>query len=337
MSGLHSANQPDVGMIFAELRAIERTMALKGALDLELFTHIDDGAVTPDAIARRIDASERGVRILCDFLTVCGHLEKRDGAYGLTVNSKMFLTKRSAAYLGSMADFLADLDTLSLMRDLSGVVRTGGSHKAHGLDPEHPMWVSFARNMAPLARMIAGFAVPHLVSGPEPMRVLDIAAGHGMYGITLAQRNPLAEVTGQDWNNVLAVARENADQAGLVDRYRTLPGSAFEVNFGTGYDLVLEPNFAHHFDPQTNATMFRKIHAALRPGGRLALIEFIPNADRVSPPAAASFSMTMLTSTPAGDAYTFDEYKQMLQDTGFGDIRMVDVAPTPQRMVIATA
>ena len=126
MSGAHAAAQPDVGTIFAELRAIERTMALKGALDLELFTHIDDGAVTPDAIAKRIDASERGVRILCDFLTICGHLEKRDGAYGLTMNSKMFLTKRSEAYLGSIADFLADLDMLSLLRDVSGAVRTGG-------------------------------------------------------------------------------------------------------------------------------------------------------------------------------------------------------------------
>ena len=199
------------------------------------------------------------------------------------------------------------------------------------------MWVSFARNMAPLARMIAGFATPHLVSGPQPMRVLDIAAGHGMYGITVAQSNPLAQVTGQDWNNVLAVARENAETAGVGDRYQTLPGSAFEVDFGTGYDLVLEPNFAHHFDPDTNRTMFRKIRAALQPGGRPALIEFIPNPDRVSPPAAASFSLTMLTSTPAGDTYTFDEYRQMLQDAGFGNAEMVDVAPTPQRMVIATA
>ena len=337
MSSSHTISQPDLGVIFAELRAVERTMALKGAIDLDLFTHIDDGAITPDAIAKNIGASERGVRILCDFLTVCGHLEKQDDTYSLSVNSKTFLTRRSPAYLGSIAEFLAGLDTLSALKDVGAVVRSGGSHVAHGLDPEHPMWVSFARNMAPLARMIAGFAVPHLVSGNHPMRVLDISAGHGMYGITVAQRNPSAHVTGQDWKTVLAVARENAESAGVGGRYQTLPGSAFDVDFGTGYDLVLEPNFAHHFDKPSNVTLFRKIRAALNPGGRLAIIDFIPNPDRVSPPAAAAFSLTMLTSTPSGDTYTFDEYEHMLKEAGFPNAHLVDLAPTPQRMVIAQA
>ena len=54
-----------------------------------------------------------------------------------------------------------------------------------------------------------------------------------------------------DWASVLEVAKENAQAAGVADRYTTLEGSAFDVDYGSGYDLVLLTNFLHHFD-QTN-------------------------------------------------------------------------------------
>lgn len=100
---------------------------------------------------------------------------------------------------------------------------------------------------------------------------------------------------------------------------------------------MLEPNFAHHTDPATNTVLFRKIHAALKPGGRIAIIEFIPNEDRVSPPAAAAFALTMLTGTATGDVYTFAQYEAMLKNAGFRDAKMMDLAPLPPRMIIATA
>lgn len=207
--------QPDPGVIFDELRAYVRSAALKGAIDLDLFTHIDEGAATPAAIAARAGASERGVRILCDFLTVAGHLTKgkKDGGadgYGLPINSKLFLSKRSPTYMGSIADFLAGADSVAMMSDIAAVVRKGGALHDQAFAPEHPMWVVFARAMAPMMKGVAEAAVPHLVAGDAPMKVLDIAAGHGMYGITVAQKNPSAQVTGLDWQNVLAVAQENA-------------------------------------------------------------------------------------------------------------------------------
>ena len=57
--------------------------------------------------------------------------------------------------------------------------------------------------------------------------------------------------------------------------------------------------------------------AALRPGGTVAIVEFVPNPDRVTPPASAGFSLIMLATTPEGDAYTFAEYSDMLARAGF--------------------
>ena len=104
---------------------------------------------------------------------------------------------------------------------------------------------------------------------------------------------------------MLEVAKENAREAEVSDRFTPRPGSAFDVDWGTGHAVVLLTNFLHHFDPKECETLLRRTRAALAPGGRAVVVEFVPDESRVSPPEAAVFSLTMLASTPAGDAYTF--------------------------------
>jgi SAM-dependent methyltransferase len=321
--------------LFMALNAYQQSMALKGAIDLELFTYIAQGASTAPEIARRCHASERGAAILCDFLTIHGFLTKDRDSYGLTPESAMFLSKDSPAYLGTAANFLVSERGLKQYRDVAALVRKGGAlDDGEGLSPEHPMWVEFARNMVPIV-FPAAQAMARIVSEPgKKSKVLDIAAGHGMFGISVAQQNPAAEIFAVDWKNVLEVAIENAIRAGVRDRYRTIPGSAFEVDFGSDYDLVLLPNFLHHFDAATNTKLLKKIRAALKPGGKVATLEFVPNDDRVTPPAAAAFSFIMLGATAAGQAYTFRELDQMLRDAGFGASTIQDVPGSPERLIL---
>jgi 2-polyprenyl-3-methyl-5-hydroxy-6-metoxy-1,4-benzoquinol methylase len=169
----------------------------------------------------------------------------------------------------------------------------------------------------------------------QKLRVLDIAAGHGLYGIAFAKQNPQVEVTALDWANVLEVAKENAAAAGVADRYETRPGSAFDVDYGTDYDVVLLTNILHHFDPPTCEAMLRKVHGALKDGGRAVTLEFVPNEDRITPPQAAMFSMQMLGGTPAGDAYTFAEFEQMFRNAGFTRSEMHELPPSIERVVIS--
>jgi cyclopropane fatty-acyl-phospholipid synthase-like methyltransferase len=166
-------------------------------------------------------------------------------------------------------------------------------------------------------------------------RVLDISASHGLFGITVAQMNPRAHVVALDWAAVLAVAEENAARAGLADRFSKIVGDAFTVDLGQDYDVVLVPNFLHHFSIADGTCFLRRVHAALRPGGRVVIVEFVPNDDRVTPPPAAGFSLVMLGTTPEGDAYTFAEYRQMLADAGFGDPALHSLPPTAESAVVA--
>ena len=314
-------------------------------MELDLFTAVGEGANTAKALAERCQASERGVRILCDYLATLGFLTKLDARYALTPDSAAFLDRRSPAYLGATVKFLTIPTLLEGFEKLGAAVRKGGTaiDEEGSTAPEHPIWVEFARSMAPLAAMSAPLiarllnaqAAPDSIGAGGPWKVLDIAAGHGLYGIELAKQNPRAQVVAVDWPSVLAVAEENVRAAGVADRWETCPGSAFVAHFGDGYDVALLTKILHHFDPPTCEKLLRRVHAALKPGGRAVTLEFIPNPDRVSPPRAAQFSLVMLSSTPEGDAYTFAELEQMCRNAGFARSEFHPLPPTDQSVVIS--
>jgi ubiquinone/menaquinone biosynthesis C-methylase UbiE len=311
---------------------------MKAAIDLDVFTAIGDRKTTAEQIAERAGAAERGIRILCDYLTVMGFLTKKDSHYGLSPDSAVFLDRRSPAYMGSVADFLDAPELLHAFDHLADAVRKGGTVMSDEgtVSYDNPIWVQFARSMAPMMKMPAE-VISQLVGADKggKCRVLDIAAGHGLFGIDIARHNPQAEIVALDWANVLEVAKENARKSGVDSRYSTIAGSAFEVDFGQGYDLVLLTNFLHHFDPPTNEGLLRKVHAALAPNGRAVTLEFVPNDDRVSPPDAATFSMVMLGSTAHGDAYTFAELDRMFSNAGFSRSEHFRQAPMPESVIIS--
>ena len=217
------------------------------------------------------------------------------------------------------------------------VQRGGVAPAGNTVAPENPIWIEFARAMVPMMVPAAhGIADALAIESAGPTRVLDIAASHGIFGITLAQRNPKVEVTAVDWASVLEVARENAARDGVSERIHLKPGDAFEVDFGADYDVALVTNFLHHFDHATCISFLTKVRRALKTGGRVVILEMVPNADRVTPAVPARFSLTMLGGTPAGDAYTFDELRDQLEQSGFADATSHSL-PTPETVVVARA
>jgi SAM-dependent methyltransferase len=336
MSTTPEASHPTPERLFGAINAYQQTEALKAAIELEVFTAIAESNTTAQAIAKRCQSAERGIRILCDFLTIHGFLTKSGAQYGLAADAAAFLNKHSPAYLGSSTQFLLAPHIREAHACLTDAVRRGGTAMGNGtLEAENPDWVKFAEAMMPLMFMPAKLTAAELRKGGESHKVLDVAASHGIYGIAVAQLNPNAQIYAADWKNVLEVGAKNAENMGLANRYHLIPGNAFETDFGTGYDLVLLPNFLHHFDPPTCTTFMRKVHAALAPGGRAAIVEFVPNPDRVTPPSAAAFSMMMLATTPTGDAYTFAELEGISKDAGFARVELVPEPVAISSLVIA--
>lgn len=330
---------PNPVRIFDTIQGYQRAYALKAAIDLDVFTAIARGNNTAAEIAKACQGSDRGMRILCDAMAVMGFLAKANGRYSLNPDTAFFLDRKSPAYLGHALTFLMHPTQLRNFEHLPEAARRGGASDEEGtLAPEDPIWVEFARGMAPLmmpaAQAMAGLLQAELGAKPA-VKILDIAASHGLFGLVVAQKVPQAHIYALDWANVLQVARENAQRQGMGDRYHLLPGSAFEVDYGTGFDAVLITNLLHHFTPAENEAMLKKSSAALGPGGQVIVLEFVPNEDRVSPPVPALFSLTMLGSTPHGDAYTLAEYATMFRNAGLEAPRQVALEPMPQSLLVA--
>jgi SAM-dependent methyltransferase len=333
------SDKPSPEIIFQSLFAYQRTAALRAAIELDLFRAVGEGPGDVASLARRCSAAERGIRILCDYLTIAGLLAKRDGCYSHTPTSALFLDPHSPACIASTARFLAADGLQEPFGRLAEIVRRGRTVMPGqgSVEPNHPMWVEFAHSMAPMMAPLAAPLGAIVLDGQRgPVSVLDVAAGHGLFGIEVAKQNPEARVTALDWPAVLEVAHGNARRAGVHDRMSYLPGNAFEVSFGGPHDIILITNFLHHYDGPTCVELLRKARAALKPGGRVAALEFVPDEDRVTPPMTAAFSLTMLATTVAGDAYTFRELDGMYRAAGFARVVPHPVPESPHTIVIGS-
>jgi len=325
-------------LVFETLLAHQRSAALRAAIELNLFRALGEGPGDVRTLAEKCGASERGIRILCDFLVIIGLIAKKpDHTYAHSATSALFLDPVSPTCLATTARFLSQPDLMEPYNRLAEIVRTGRTVLAGDgtVEPENPVWVEFAHSMAPMMAPMAGpLGSVVLSERAGPVHVLDIAAGHGLFGIEVAKQNPQATVVALDWAPVLEVARQNAIRAGIEARFETLPGSAFEVEYGGPFDIVLLTNFLHHFDHATCVGLLRKVHGALKPGGLAAALEFVPNEDRVSPPIPAMFSLTMLATTTAGDAYPHSELEQMYRESGYGSVSSHPVPNSPHTIVV---
>jgi SAM-dependent methyltransferase len=318
--------------IFECFTAYQKTAAMQAAIDIGLFSAIGAGHSSVPAIARASGTSPKGVRVLCDYWTVQGLLLKEGDGYRLTPEAAMFLDRSSPAYLGGVMGFMNG-PIKPFFDRLTGAVRNGGCESAGSVEPEYAGWIPFAEEMGammfPTAQAIAQ------IVGPVSGRVLDVAAGHGLFGIVLAQKNPELNITALDWASVLRVATERAKRMGVGERYTTIAGDAFTVDLEGPYDVILLTNLLHHFSAVECTALLKRLRGALRPGGRLVTLEFVPNADRVSPPMAATFPLVMLATTARGDAYTFAELERMLREAGFAMNTLHQPDDSPQQVIVS--
>ncbi len=311
--------------------AYQKTAAMSAAIKLDIFTIIGGQRLSVQQIAEACNCPLRGVRILCDFLCVIGLLAKETDSYYLSEDVRRFLDRSSPACLADIIDFFAAPETITqVMSDPTSYVKAGGASGLTNVSSDNPVWVKFALAMVPFSAVEAKRAAAYMAKRAiRPRHVLDVAAGHGLFGIEASKLGGDAFVTAIDWANVLEVAQRNADAAGLGDRYKTISGNAFDVDWGAGYDLILLPNILHHFNEDGCIRLLNKAKQSLGEGGCVFIIEMIPNADRISPPEQAAFAFLMLATTPEGDAYTAREYEEMARKAGLSLANSMRLLPTP--------
>jgi ubiquinone/menaquinone biosynthesis C-methylase UbiE len=299
---------------------------LNAALQLNVFSIIASGRSTAAAIAGAANASERGMRMLLDTLTALQLVTKSTGQYHLTASALKYLVRDSADYMGAIME---DDSLFEAWSKLVESVRTGKPpRRVERQADAEKFFPILIRSLHVLHREPARRAARTLTAGASRsgLQVVDIACGSGVWGIALAEARPDAAVTMQDFAGVLEHTRGYVQRHGIADRCTYLPGDLKEVDFGSErYDVALLGNIIHSEGERSSRDLLRRLHRALRSGGKLAIIETIPNDERTGPPRCVLFALTMLLNTEFGDTYTLAEYTDWLTEAGFGRVATADI------------
>ncbi len=317
---------PDAASLLQMAFSFAPTRILQSALELGAFDQIAAGRRTAAEVANAASAKERGTRMLLDSLVSLQLLTKRDGHYDLAPVAAEHLVRGRPGYMGSVIE--ARLNERG-WQNLTDTIRTGTpvQHAESQQDAEEffPVLVRSLHviNM-PFARRLAsalGAGTTH--SG---LKVLDIACGSGVWGIAVAEADQRATVTAQDYPRMLEIARDHAKRHRVENRVEYLPGDLKEVAFGENrYDVAILGNIVHSEGERSSRDLFRRIRPALRPGGRIAVIDMVPNDARTGPPFPIFFALQMLLNTTEGDTYTLTQYTRWLTEAGFRQVETADL------------
>jgi SAM-dependent methyltransferase len=310
------------------------TAILHAGVESGLFAQLAQGPRRMDELLAAMAASPRGLPALVNALVGLGLVCRQGDRYALAPDTATFLTPDSPAYLGPFFRHICDLVPTWLKLDEA--VRTGrpprqagaedGRSEAFGCLAE----ALFAVNW-PGTQILAQHLAPIL---PATRTILDVAAGSGVWSISLAERAPRAQVTAVDWAEVLATTRRFVTRAGLANRYRFVGGDALEADFGQGYDIAVLGHILHSEGEDRSRRLLRRVFDALAPGGTIAIAEWLVAADRGGPAASLIFAVNMLLLTESGTTWSFDEIAGWLRDIGFVEPAALD-APGPGTLLLA--
>jgi ubiquinone/menaquinone biosynthesis C-methylase UbiE len=302
---------------------------LDACIEYDFFTLIDKGFQTAEEIAREAGTNLRATRIVLDSLIASALIEKKNGRYTLLPVSETFLVRGKPSYIGDFRHVALAL--WDGMANLKQSLKTGKPMSRMDTGNELAVWEKLVIGIIPIAEPVAKALCDILRIGTDRkgVRVLDIAGGSSIFGMTILARDPSAQVTQLDWPNVNAVAKQLNRERGLDGKIRFIDGEhRSAVLENRYYDLVLASNFCRFESPEGNQELFRKAYQALKPGGSLVVNDFLPNEERTGPTFALRFSVYTLTHTPEGECWTLSQYDDWLKTAGFKSIQTHGDIPT---------
>ena len=299
------------------------------ALKLGIFDAIGIIARTADDLASTLGCSPRGVRMLLNSMAGMGLLDKENGRYGLTGLSRDYFLSSGKNYLGSL--FICSDQILKLWLKLPDAVETGR--------PMLPLLSMKERERLNLdivealfhvhkdaAWKLAALFEKTFLSGGQNIKILDVAAGSGVWSLPFAVHFKRVEVAAIDFAPVLEVTKKFAQEFGVPDQYRMIAADIRTMEFETEeYDLALLGHICHSEGAEWSRRLIEKCFRALKKKGRLLIMDYIADEERKSDLMPLWLALNALVGTEEGDTFTFSEYRQWLSSAGFGEIRLLDI------------
>jgi ubiquinone/menaquinone biosynthesis C-methylase UbiE len=313
-------------------------LIISAGVSNKVFDSLEDGAKTSEQVAKETGASARALRILMDALVGLNLLKKdRREKYSLTDESAAFLlSKKPGTHAGFFGIIAPQL--ISRWLRLSDVVREGRPAVAVNQETEGTEFFSqLVENIIPMSYPPAQKLGDHLklAKAKNEIRVLDLAAGSGIWGIALVQKSPRVRVTAVDWAGMIPTTKRITQKFGVGERFNYIEGDILQANFGSGYDIATLGHILHSEGEDRSRQLLKKTFRALKSGGTIAIAEWLVNDDRTKPLPSLMFAVQMLVNTEKGDTFSFNEIKNWLEEPGFRKVRKL-AAPGPSPLILAT-
>ncbi len=304
-----------------------KAKVLMVAASLDCFTFLERPATARQAAAG-LRIHPRAAEILLDALASMDLLAKREGVYRNSPLASRFLVRGRRGFLGDNLKYQEIIwDAWS---ELAAALKKGGAVRPleYWLLKHRGFAEEYIRGMDNIAKKPSR-EIARAVRCAEARSLLDVGAGPGTYARAFLERNPGLRATLLDLPVTLKITRQILRKHPRAAARTTLvPGDYKKAPFGRGrHDLVLMSHITHDESPRTNGQLARKCFAALRPGGKVIVHDFMVDEDRVRPAFGALFSVHMLTYTRGGRTYTAGEYRQWLREAGFRRLEQRKIVP----------
>ena len=313
-------------------------LIISAAVNNKVFDTLESGGKTLEQISKETGGSARGLRAIMDALVGLKLLKKdRQSKYSLTPESEAFLISEKP---GTLAGFFGSILPIMASRWLwlADIVRGGRPAVAVNHETEGTEFFSqLVETIIPMSYPGAQKLADHLkvANSKEQVRVIDLAAGSGIWGIAVAQKSPRVRVTAVDWAGMIPTTKRITGKFGVRDRFDFIEGDLAEANFGSGHDVATLGHILHSEGEQRSRQLLKKVFGALKSGGTIAIAEWLVDDNRSKPLHSLMFAVQMLVNTEMGDTFSFNEIKKWLQDAGFKKVRKLD-APGPSPLILAT-
>ncbi len=309
---------------------ISRTVM--AAVQLGVFEALDDGAapggLTLEKARGALGLPARPARALLDTCLATGLLRKEDGRYR---NSPLAARYLAAGSEYSLRNYVLDERWCwGSWERLEDALRADDQLLPEDAEGYHAFPEDFFLDFLHGHSLAMGERLAKAVDLAGATRMMDVGGGSGAVSIALCRAFPVLEAFVVDQPPVAARAAVHIEDAGLSDRITTWPANIFESSFPDGCDIAVLANVLHDFSPDRAQEILGRVVAALPQGGRVVILEIVPDEERRFPPLAVAFSVAMIVNTAGGDAHTASQYRAWLEGAGLAD---VVVRPIPGRMV----
>jgi len=289
------------------------------AAELDLFTQIHDLGPTAGELAEKMDLDVRATTRLLDALVTLDLLEKENGRYACTDTGVPLSSSHRETILPMILHLNGLWDTWS---HLTETIQDGiNPHKSMSIKRDEARRKAFIGAMHVIGRELSMELADSYDLSPFN-KLLDIGGGSGTYTIAFLKKNPKMTAVLFDLEDVMPLAEERLTAEGFQDRVVLESGDYYVDQLPEGCDLALLSAIIHQNSPKQNLDLFQKAYQALNPGGMLLIRDHIMDDSRTHPPEGALFALNMLVNTEGGDAYTFGEVKEALEEAGFVDVKM---------------